>query len=484
MNIKQRSIEGIFWSGIQNWGSQAGSFIVFLILARLLTPEAFGLVALANIFINFMQFFVDQGFAQALIQKQEIEDKHINTAFWTQFFIGCLLTIATFTNADILARGFNQPKLSPLLQALCFLFIVTAFSQTQIALLKRSFDFKSLAVRSLLATIIAGIVGIIMAFWGYGVWSLVGQQLTYDTVSAIALWKASSWRPKWQFSRQYLSELFSFSLHLLGFNLTDFFNRRTDNLLVGYFLGEVALGYYAISHRILQVMTQLLIGTLNQVFLPTFSRLQDDYQRFLEAFYQATQFTSLIAFPVFCAVIILSPELVITLFGEKWSASIPIMQILAFTGILRAISFFQRSAFVAMGQPLIQFKLGLLNAIFNLIACLIAVRWGILAVAVAYVISDYLVFPIGQWLLSKLIQISWKTYLDKFLAPVICTSVMVLTLLVAQHLLTSYQNPQGSLVVCSIIGIAVYTVTLRVTFPKLLFQLLALVMLLRTSPEN
>jgi PST family polysaccharide transporter len=484
MSLKKQTIRGIFWSGIQNWGSQAGSFIVFLILARLLSPQDFGLVALANIFINFMQIFLDQGFAQALIQKQEIEDKHINTAFWTQVFIGCLLTVVTFTAADMLARGFNQPKLYSLLQVLSFLFIISAFSQTQIALLKQNFDFKTLAVRALLGIIISGIVGIFMALWGYGVWSLVGQQLTYETVGAIILWQASDWRPKWQFSRQYLFELFSFSLNLLGFNLVEFFNQRTDSLLIGYFLGEVALGYYAISHRILQVMTQLLIGTLNQVVLPTFSRLQDDSQRFLDAFYQATQFTSLIAFPVFCAVIILSPELVVTLFGEKWSESIPIIQILAFTGILRAVSFFQRSAFIARGKPLIQFKLGLLNATFNLIACLIAIRWGILAVAVAYVMSDYLVFPIGQWLLSKLIQISWKTYLDKFLAPVICTSVMVLTLLVAQHLLTSYQNPQGSLVVCSIIGIVVYGVTLRLMFPKLILEILALLVLLRTSPKT
>jgi PST family polysaccharide transporter len=480
MSIKQKTIQGIFWSGIQNWGSQAGSFIVFLILARLLTPEAFGLVALANVFINFMQIFLDQGFAQALIQKQEIEDKEINTAFWTQIFIGCLLTIIGFITASLISQSFHKSKLELILKVLSFLFIISSFSQIQRALLKRHFNFKAIAVRALLGIIIAGIIGIYMAVSGLGVWSLVGQQLTYESVGVIVLWKASDWRPKLQFSWQHLSELFDFSLNLLGYKLVEFFNQRIDNLLIGYFLGEIVLGYYAIAHRILQVMTQLLIGTMNQVALPTFSRLQNDSQRFIDAFYQATQFTSLIAFPVFFAMIILSPELVITLFGEKWLTSIPIMQILAFAGILRAVSFFQRSAFVAIGQPLIQFKLGLLNAIFNLIACLIAIRWGILAVAVAYVMSDYLVFPLGQWFLSKLIQIDWKTYLYKFLAPVICTSVMVLTLLVAQQGLTHYINPQGRLVICSITAMFIYTLTLVSIFPNLFKQIWELKVLLRS----
>lgn len=265
MNIKKKTIQGIFWSGLQNWGSQAGSFIIFLILARLLTPEAFGLVALANVLINFMQIFLNQGFAQVLIQKQDLESQDINTVFWTQVFTGCLLTTITFFSAILISKVFHQPSLIPILQILSLVFIVNAFSQTQASLLRRDFKFKVLATRSLLGIIIAGIVGVVMALLGYGVWSLVSQQLTYELMGVIVLWTASNWRPKWQFSWITLTEIFSFSINVLGYKMVEFFNQKTDNLLVGYFLGEVALGYYAISHRILEVMTQLLIGTLNQV---------------------------------------------------------------------------------------------------------------------------------------------------------------------------------------------------------------------------
>jgi PST family polysaccharide transporter len=483
MNIKKKTIQGIFWSGMQNWGSQAGSFIIFLILARLLTPEAFGLVALANVLINFMQIFLNQGFAQVLIQKQDLESQDINTVFWTQVFMGCLLTTITFFSAILIAQLFHQPSLIPLLKILSLVFIINAFSQTQASLLRRNFKFKILATRSLLGIIIAGIIGVVMAVLGYGVWSLVGQQLTYELMGVVVLWKAGNWRPKWQFSWATLREVFSFSINVLGYKLVDFFNQRTDNLLVGYFLGEVALGYYAISHRILEVMTQLLVGTLNQVALPTFSRLQSDSQGFITAYYRVTQFTSLIAFPVFFAVIILSPELVVSLFGQKWTHAITILQIISLAGMLRAITVFQRSTFVALGQPLLQFKLGLLNATLNIIACLIAVQWGILAVATAYVLSDYLVFPLGQWLLSQLISLSWKTYLSQFIAPIISTVIMGLTILITQQLLIPWLEPQGRLIICSLLGITTYTATLRFAFPQLFSQIFIMLNLLRNSSK-
>ena len=481
MNIKQKTIQGVFWAAIQNWGSQAGSLLVFIILARLLSPGDFGLVALANVIIIFTQVFVEQGLAAALIQRPELSSKYINTVFWTQIFLACVLTTITFISASLLAEIFHQPQLTSIIQWLSILFVISALGHTQRALVKRKFNFQVLANAALLGIFLAGIVGIFMAFNGWGAWSLVGQQMTYESVEVIVLWWANSWRPKWQFSETHLFEVLHFSINLLGEKLVVFFNQRTDQLLIGYFLGEVALGYYAIAHRILQVMTQLLIETIIQVALPTLSRLQNDSQRFLDTLYRGTLFTSLIAFPVFLGVIILAPEIVTILFGEKWREAIPILQILIFAGIIRAVSLFQRAAYVAMGKPSLQFKLGLLNAIFNLIACLLAVKWGILAVAMAYVLSDYLVFPIGQWLLTKVIAISWKTYLSQFLAPITCTIIMTLMIFITQYLVTPLVPPQINLLICSMIGSISYILALKLIFPQLFSQLLTLATLLRSS---
>lgn len=471
MQIKQKTIESIFWSGIQNWGSQAGSFIIFLILARLLTPSAFGLVALANLFINFFQLFLSLGFTQKLIQKKKINNLEINTIFWTQIILGCFFTISVFITADYVANTFSQPLLTPIFKSLSFLFIISAFSETQRGLLVRKFAFKSLAIRSLLSIIIAGIIGIIMAFNNYGVWSLVGQQLTYEITGVLVLWSASDWRPKLQFSKIYLRSFLSFGISILGYKLTQFLNQRTDVFLVGYFLGEITLGYYAIAHRILEVMTQLLIGTLNQVALPLFARLQNDTKSFLETFYRATQWTCLITFPVFFSVIILSSELILTLFGEKWINVVSILQILSLVGIIRGVTFFQRSAFVALGKPHLQFKLGLINSILNLIFCLIAIPWGVKAIAIAYVMSDYVVFPIGQWMLNKLISLSWKQYLLNFLPSITCTLIMIVVMISSQNLLIINVEPPLKLITYSIIGGLTYTLTLMIIFPNLFKQI-------------
>ncbi|BAQ65680.1 lipopolysaccharide biosynthesis protein [Geminocystis sp. NIES-3709] len=475
MSIKQKTIQGFFWSILQNWGSQAGSFIVFLILARLLTPEDFGLVSLANVLLALMNIFLEQGLSSALIQREKLEREHLDTVFCTQVIIGIFLTLISFFLADSIANIFNQPQLIPIIKCLSFLFIINSFGHVYQAILKRELNFKIMAIRSLIAIFISGILAIFIAFLGAGVWSLVIQQFVFESIVVLVMSKAVNWRPMFRFSYRHFQELFSFSFYVLSYQFMNFVERKFDNLLVGYFLGEIALGYYTIAHRILEVMNQLLVGTLNQVALPLFARLQNHSQSFLETFYRATQWTCLITFPIFSATIILSSELIITLFGEKWLHVIPIMQILSLGGIIYTITSFQKSAFLALGKPNLQLKLGLINSILNFVFCLTAVKWGVTAIALAYVTSNYIVFPIGQLMLNRLIILSWKTYLSKFLAPITCTLMMILGLLLTKIILTPYLSPLLILISCSIIGFLIYLVTLRIFFTELFKEILNLI---------
>jgi O-antigen/teichoic acid export membrane protein len=474
MSIKKQAIEGVFWSVIQNWGSQTGSLLVFLILARLLQPKDFGLVALSNVFITFINIFLNQGFSQALIQRQKLDREHLDTAFWIQLALGFLLTIVSVIGAGFIANLFQEPQLIPLIRCLSVLFFFNAFSQVQIALIKRKFAFKTLATRALFGIFIGGTFGVAMAIAGFGVWSLVAQELVYEGVGIIVLWRASDWQPRFKVSLIHFQQLFDFGIHILGFQLVNFFNKRTDSLLIGYFLGAATLGYYAIAQRILQVMTQLLVDTSNQLALSTFSRLQTDLNRFREAFSQATQLTSLIAFPAFLAMISLTPELVILLFGKQWLSAIPIMQILALAGLLRSVSLFNESAFMAMGKPTWIFRLGLLNAILNIVACLVAVHWGLIAVAVAYVISDYLAFPFSLWAISQLIQTPILTYLRQLIAPLVCALIMVVAILIIKYFLHDWLNSQTLLISCTVVGAIAYSLTIRWLAPKLWQQSLEL----------
>ncbi|BAQ61793.1 lipopolysaccharide biosynthesis protein WzxC [Geminocystis sp. NIES-3708] len=182
--------QGFLWSVIQNWGSQTGSFIVFLILARLLTPQDFGLLSLANIFLAFMNIFLEQGFTSALIQREKLESEHLNTAFCTQLIAGISLTFISFFLAENIATLFHQPRLTVIIKCFSFLFIIDSFGLVFQAILKRDLNFKILAVRSLIAIIISGFLAITFAFLGFGVWSLVIQQFAYESVIVIFMWTA------------------------------------------------------------------------------------------------------------------------------------------------------------------------------------------------------------------------------------------------------------------------------------------------------
>lgn len=472
MSIKQNAIRGGVWSAVQNGGTQAGALIVFFCLARLLEPKDFGLVALASVALAFMQIFLEQGFAQALIQRQDLAPEDIDTAFWTNSVIGVLLTVLGVTTANLIANFFEQPQLTPILQWFSLLFLISSFAKVQQALLERQFAFKAIAVRSLLGTVVGGIAGVGAAFAGFGVWSLVILQIVTELVGTLVLWYASNWRPRFVFSLTHFQHLFSFGIHILGINFLGFVSTRADDFLIGYFLGPVALGYYSLAYRVLTVLTILLVNTSNQVALPTFSRLQQDLPQFRRAFYQATQITSSIAFPTFIAIAILAPELIQLIFGQQWLPSVPVLQVLAFVGILRSISHFKSSVFIAMGKSSWQLWLSSFNTILNLIGFAIAVRWGIVAVAWAYLIRCCLVVPIGQWAVSRLIQTPLLTYLRQFVAPLSSSLVMAITILCAKQLLEGLVNSHVLLAICIVIGTIVYGLTIRLFSPKLFQKLL------------
>jgi O-antigen/teichoic acid export membrane protein len=437
MSIREQIAKGVVWSATNFWGKQIISFFIFVALSRLLGPEAFGLVALASVFIAFITIFVEQGLGEAIVQQPDLEPEHLDTAFWTSILVGGLLTVISMAASGLVAKFFQEMQLQPIVWWLSLSFILAALSSTQKAILRRHLDFKSLALRSMVQAIIAGITGVSLAFLGFGVWSLVAQTLVSGLTGAIVLWQVSDWRPRLNFSKKHFRELFAFGLNIIGIDILDFFNRRSDDLLIGYFLGPVMLGYYTIAYRLLLVMIQLLTGISTAVAFPAFSRLQRDPEKMRRAFYQAIQYTSLIAFPAFFGVSAIAPELVLALFGPKWAPSVPVMQILAMVGILHSVSLFNASVLKANGKPSWQLGLMLATSICNVIGFLLVVRLGIVAVAISFVIVNYLLSPISILAVRSLIQIDFRTYLRQYVAPLTSSLAMVAFVLGLKYIVLS-----------------------------------------------
>ncbi|MCF4970487.1 MOP flippase family protein [Nostoc sp. CMAA1605] len=469
-NLRQKALLGVFWSAIESWGRQAISFGVFFLLARLLGPQTFGLVALASIFLNFLQVFVDQGFSQAIIQRKELEPEHLDTAFWTNLGMGTFLAIITISSADLIGNFFKEPAIIPIIRWLSVSFIFIALSSVQNAILQRQLAFKSLAKRTLIGVFIGGIVGVTMAFMGFGVWSLVAQQISSSLVQVLVLWRVCDWRPGWKFSQRHFHDLFSFGVNVLGMNIFNFLNRRSDDFLIGYFLGSVALGYYTVAYRLLLVVTELLTSVISKVSLPTFSRLQEEPERLRHALYEAIKLTSLITFPGFFGLVILAPEIVKVVFGEQWLASIPVMQVLNLVGILYAYFYFNGSVIMAVGKPAWKLALDGVQAVSNIIAFAIAVQWGIVAVAAAYVIRSYLMSPLTVWVVWKLVRINIFTYLRQGAAPLAATITMLGAIFTVKYFLSSLINSGAILAISTLVGTLVYVLSIFLMSPKLFWQ--------------
>jgi PST family polysaccharide transporter len=467
MNLKKQAVKGVVWSVLESWGRRIFTYIVFFLLARLLKPEDFGLIALATTFVSFANIFVNQGFTTALIQREKLDPEHLDTAFWTNLALGFVFTLISIVAAGLIANLYKQPQLKLVIAWLSVSFLINAFKQVQEAILTRRFCFKVLAIRSLTVTFVGGIAGIVAAVLGLGVWSLVIQQLVGETLGVIVLWQASNWRPRFKFSIKHWQELFSFGINLVGISLLSFITTNSDNLLIGYFLGPVELGYYALGYKIYQLILQLLSSITDKVALPVFARMQTEIELLRNTFYRVTQLTSLFAFPVCFGVIILAPELVPVVFGEKWLPSIPIMQILGFVGVLHCVYQYKVTVITAMGKPSWNLWMHFLNSILDVIAFTIAVHWGIIAVATAYVIRNYLVSPIRLWMVCKLINITFSEYCCQYVAPLLGSLGMIFSVVVAKFLVRDWLNSQVTLIISVMLGIGVYILIIRLVAPSL-----------------
>lgn len=435
MKLKQKAAKGFMWSAIQKWGRAAITGLIFIVLSRLLSPEDFGLVALAAVFTEFVEIFLDQGFSAAVIQRNNLDRKHLDTAFWISILTGGLLTVGNIAASGLVADFFNEPRLASVISWLSLGYIVNALSTTQLAILQRNMAFKSLARRSLAATTIGGVVGIGMALAGFGVWSLVGQNLARGLAAAIILWGSSDWRPGFNVSLQHYKELFHFGVSVVGNNLLNVSIRHADDFLIGYYLGPTLLGFYTVGYRLLLIIIRLVTEITNTVAFPAFARIQDDPERMRRAFYKVTQYTSLLSFPIFIGLAVLAPEVVPVVFGAKWAPSIPVMQVLALIGVLQSVMFFNGSVLRASGKPNWELGIMTLNAVVSVLGFLIAVRWGIVAVAASFVISGYLIAPISFLAVRRVIGIGLKEYLSRYVVPLTAALFMVAAILGVKYLL-------------------------------------------------
>jgi O-antigen/teichoic acid export membrane protein len=473
---KKKIAQGVAWTSSAQWGNQLLSFGIYTGLARLLAPQVFGLVAIAGVYIALMQVFVQQGFGMAIIQRRDLEHEHLDSAFWiamTTAFGFCLLSLLL---AGQVGRLFHEPRVSPVIGWLSFSFLFYALSSVPAALLTRELEFRALAVRSLVATAAGGAVGLAMAYRGWGVWSLVGQQMVNGILGCVCLWWAVPWRPKFTISKRHLHDLYGFSLSITGNDILWFFSQKSDQTLVGYGFGPAGLGPYSLGSRLVTLIHDSIIGPVQSVALPAFSKLQSEPSRFEDALHKFCEMSAFIAFPMFAGLIVVAPEAVPLLFGAQWLAAVPILQILAVYGALRALFGFLHPLMLAKGRPGLYLFLFMVQSALTLVGCVLAVRWSTTAIAASLVVTMVVFGVITFLVLMKLLKVRIAALLKTFLFPGLSSLFMLAVVGAIRKSVGKIFVPATTLALCVAAGAIIYIATaliVRRDLAKIIWEMIA-----------
>lgn len=478
-DLKRKAVHGVAWSAIENWTSQGMSFLVFLVLARLLGPADFGLVALASVYVTLVQMIIRQGFFEAIIQADELDDEHLDTAFWTNMGIALGLFALTLLFADAVGGFLGDQRLGNVVRVMSLLFPLSALSAVQQAILNREMRFKALAIRTFAAFGASGVTGIALAYLGWGVWSLVAQQVVYAAVNLISLWAASEWRPRWRFSQAKFQSLWGFGVHILGTNILDIVNKRADQWFVGRALGIVTLGYYAVAQRVFTLMMQLGVSTFRKVAAGAFSRLQKEPERLAGVYLKSLQISTVVTFPAFIGFAALAPDILATFFGARWLPAVPSMQLLMLLGIVQTVQFFESQVLCAMGKPEKHLFNYTINTIASFIIFLCFVRAGLTAMVAAFVVRGYVLAPLYTWSVMKMLPVRLKDYWRVLWPPVLASLVMGAALVAAKNAIGSHLSPLVVLALFVPIGAGIYAASLAVVRPELLREVWGLIEMLR-----
>lgn len=469
VDIKQQAARGVLWSAVGTWGQQLGTFLVFAILARLLSPAAFGLVALATVFTAFTKILAEQGLVDAVVQRPQIDARDLDTAFWANLAVSVLFAGILAAVSPAVAAALEQPRLGPVLAALSFGIVFAGFSGVQRAILTRDLAFSSLTLRTLIAVTVGAVAGVTAAVLGAGVWSLVVLNLSTEAAGAVTLWAVSDWRPGFRFSFVRLRSLTSFGLNIVGFKILNFLNRRSDDLLIGYYLGAVPLGYYTIAKKLVLVMLTVTTHIVGTVAFPVFSKIQGDADAIRRGYYKAIRLTSILAFPAFIGLAAAAPELIGLLFGAKWAPSVPVMRIFAITGLIQSVLFVPGIGMKALGKPSWRLAITTLITAANLIVFFVTVQWGIVAVAAGFALVNLALAPLTLAAARRLIGSDARTTALQILPAFVASMVMGAVVLGLGYLLEDLRLVVRVVIMVGV-GMGVYLLVLRVIAQRLISE--------------
>lgn len=409
---------------MERGGVQVVTFIVQIVLARLLSPSDYGITSIITVFINIATVFIQSGLGSALIQKMDPDEEDYSTVFYINITIAILLIVILYFVSPWIADFYEMPVLTPVLRACSWSLLFNAFWHVHIAILQKNLEFKKLFYANLGAALVSGTVGVVAALCGYGVWALVIQQLLNSLVSTVIIWILVPWRPKRIFSFKSFHELFGFGSKLLVSNLLDTIYENLQPLIIGKFFTQSDLGYYNQGRQIPNVLVNNLNGSIQGVMFPVFSENQQNPVRLKQLVRRSIVTSCFLVFPMMAGLAAVAKPAIVILLTEKWLPSVPYMQISCIVFAMWPIHTANLQAINAMGRSDIFLKLEVIKKVLGVLMLVIAIPFGIMAILWGTVFTGILVTFINAWPNRRLLNYSYMEQIRDILPSLLLSLVM------------------------------------------------------------
>ncbi len=463
MSLKSKTMRGMLWVSISNILLKFINFTISVILARLLEPSDFGLVAIALIVVNFFEIFRDLGIGPALIHRKDDSNTAADTAFYIFPTVAIIFYVISYFIAPAASGFFREEELGILIRVLSLTFVIWSFGSLPRTLLTKDLEFKKLVIPQLLPKISYGVVAIVMALQGYGVWSLVGGRLVLEVMSVITIWKAVDWRPSLRFDKKIALELLSYGKHVITASIIIFLISVVDVTFIGRLLGSGELGYYSIAFGISGLFTYQLSTLVSQVMFPAFSKMQGDMNKMGTAYLKTLKYLSLIAFPAALGIMSVSWYFIKVVYGDKWLPAVAVLQVLCLYGLNKAMLKTTENLYLAAGKPKIMTKINLYQFTAMLILIYpLTIRYGILGTGIAAVIPSAMMVFLTFHEAGKIIDRSFLTIV-KNIVPAAVGSLIMFSLVLTLQQFVSHLSPALVLVLSIGLGAVSYSVFIWMT---------------------
>lgn len=479
-NLKSKTVRGVSWTGLQTLITQVLGVVSGIVLARLLSPEDFGLVGMVVVFTGFASMFSHFGFHTALIQKKEITEAHISSVFWVNLITSIVIAGLFLLFAPLIAKFYNEPALVIIIQVYVINFILVDLSTIHNTLFEKELNFKTIAIANIIAFVLSSIIAILMAMYGFGFWAIVANTLLINFFIAAYYWLKTTWWPKFIISKSAIKELLGFGLNMTGIGILQYVTKQIDSLLIGKFLGAGTLGIYNKAYTFLMYPIAKIKYQIIKVIFPAFSKIQDDLGKMKSGTIGIISILILILFPLMLGLYLVAEEFVLLILGNAWIDMIPILQIFCIASLFE-IPQLSGIIFMAIGKDKVLIKIVFFMQAISVLCIIIGLQWGLVGVAYAVCIATMFRFILDCFCFYWSINLKPSTILKDSSLILLANLIMFSALFFIDKYYLFTLELSYRFMIKVILGGVIYISSLLIFKPKAFVEILTLINKNRTK---